>query len=375
MKDKKWIHDLLDDQSLDHNLNDLLEDKTDQGISPELRAKYEGVFNAIEARKLIDSRLKPAIENKVRVISFGARLLKYAAVLMMIGFAFYLLLQKKATDLNQVKVSRANSGSKKPMLILENGERVDLASLNNTKLSANLIKGDNQLDYSHTDNLVQSPIFNTLIIPRGLTYKLVLDDGTQVWVNADSRIKFQVNFDATAKREVYLEKGEAYFTVTKNPKKPFIVHYNGVNVTVLGTSFNINTYSSIVQTTLVEGKVDVSLADGSKQLILLPGEQANFHKSTEGLEKKDVEVFPYVAWKEGLVVFQNTEMANLMEELGRLYDYEIVFKDEKLKHLHFTGRADQSEPIQNTLDAIQITSNLKFTIKERSIIVEKSTKK
>jgi transmembrane sensor len=377
MENKKWIHDFLDDQSSDNDFDEhLFDDKDHQEIPPGLKVKYEGTFDAATARKLIDSRLSRDVERRVRVVSLGARILKYAAAVMVpviIGGAIYLIANNKAKD--QHVSLNVKTTSKKNILILENGQQVNLDVQNSDKLNHKVIKGNNQLDYSKADNFGHSAIFNTLIVPKGSTYKLVLDDGTQIWVNADSRIKYQVNFNATPNREVYLEKGEAYFMVTKNPQKPFIVHKDELNVCVLGTSFNINSYTDKIQTTLVEGKVNVSLAGAGKQLILNPGEQANFEKSSESLEKKDVDVFPYVAWKDGLIVYQNMKMVDLMEQLGRIYDYEIVFKDERFKQLHFTGRANRSTPIQQILDEIQITSNLKLMMKERSIIVEKSTKK
>jgi transmembrane sensor len=376
MKDKKWIHDFLDDQLSDNDFNmDLFDDKNHQEIPDDQKAKYEETFDAAAARKLIDSRLLPNTQSHVPVVSFGIRILKYAAAVILpliIVTAIYLTTGNKVKD--QEAFLNVKTASKKNMLILENGQQVNLDAQNSDKLNHKVIKGDNQLDYSNADNFGQTAAFNTLIVPKGSTYKLVLDDGTQIWVNADSRIKYQVNFNATPNREVYLEKGEAYFIVTKNPQKPFIVHKDELSVRVLGTSFNINSYADKVQTTLVEGKVNVGLAEPGKQLVLNAGEQANFEKISKNLEKKDVDVFPYVAWKDGLIVYQNMKMVDLMEELGRIYDYKIVFKNESLKQLHFTGRANRSTPIQHILDEIQITSNLKLMIKERSIIVEKSTK-
>ena len=199
----------------------------------------------------------------------------------------------------------------------------------------------------------------------------MLDDGTKVWLNADTKIRFQVNFDKTPTREVYLESGEAFFKVAKNPDKPFIVHKGAMNIQVLGTSFNLNTYSDVLQTTLVEGKVSVGFKNTDKKLTLNPGQQANANLLTTELSKQDVDPDLFVAWKDGVLVFNNTTMEALMEHLGRLYDYDIVFENEQLKNLHYNGSTDKSATIKPLLDIIEKTTNVKFTIKDRRIIVKK----
>ncbi|MCO4291884.1 FecR domain-containing protein [Solitalea sp. MAHUQ-68] len=374
MENKKWIHEVLDDQVQSEGFNIELDSEGEDQL--QTATGTQGTFNSVQAWAKIKGRLNNTAQTNNRVVTLPLGLLKYAAVIaipLMIGTVVYLSTNKQvsANKQQQVVVKPAKKETNKVILILENGDQVNLNAQQDLRLGNKVISENSQLDYSQTEQTAQTAKFNTLIVPKGTDYKLLLNDSTQVWVNADSRIKYQVNFAATQTRLVYLEKGEAYFKVTKNPAKPFIVHHGDMVVEVKGTSFNVNAYADNVQTTLVEGKVNIE--GGNKQLILTPGQQASFDKASGALEKQEVDVFPFVAWKQGVIVFQNMNMELLMEKIGRLYDYDIEFKDDSLKRLHYTGRADRTESIQNILNNIQITAKLKFTIKERSIIVEKST--
>ncbi|MNJ95512.1 fec operon regulator FecR [compost metagenome] len=326
--------------------------------------------------RLVNRHLEqPAVGRQT--VPLFSKLMRYAAILLLpvaFGLGIYYSLRDNGQQQALLSQKQAYSGSKKVTLILGDGKEVELGkqqSITNADGAQIQTDANNGLVYQTEKKDGTKAIFNTLVIPKGTSYKLILDDLTQIWLNADSRLTYQVNFSATKTREVYLEKGEAYFKVAKNPNKPFIVHNAIMSVQVLGTSFNMNTYSSKVITTLVEGKVKLGSLDSTRQVFLTPGQQGSFDKFTGSLKKQDVDVFPFVAWKDGLIVFQNTTMGELMEQLGRLYDFETEFKDQKLKQLHYTGRADQTESLKDILTIIQETSNLKFTIKERSVTVEK----
>lgn len=326
--------------------------------------------------RLVERRLNHDSESR-RTVPLFAKFMRYAAILLLpvaLTVGIYISLTNNEQQQVLKSEKQAYSGSKKVTLILGDGKEVELAARQSiTTADGTQIQtdADNALIYQNEKKNGTSAIFNTLVIPKGASYKLILDDLTQIWLNADSRLKYQVNFNATRTREVYLEKGEAYFKVAKDPEKPFILHTASMKLQVLGTSFNVNTYSSNVLTTLVEGKVKLQSSASKEQLFLSPGQQANFDKLSGNMQKQEVDIYPFVAWKDGVIVFQNTTMGELMDQLGRLYDYEIEFKDQRLKQLHYTGRADKTESLQDILAIIQETSHLKFTIKERSIIVEK----
>lgn len=267
---------------------------------------------------------------------------------------------------------------KRATLVLANGEEVGL----NQKTAVNKLKNvqgasvenldSTALKYtaSQTDQAI--PQFNELRVPRGGEYKLVLADGTQVWVNAESKLRFPVNFNGAATREVYLEGGEAYFKVSKNKEVPFIVHSGNMSIKVLGTSFNVNTYSRSIKTTLVEGHVQINA--GSKSLDLLPDQQATFNLQSTNLSKEDVDVEADVAWKDGWMIFQSSELKDVMEQLGRWYDYNIVFESERLKQVHFGGKLRKYNEVGDLLRIIEKTGSVNIEVRNQTIYIKEIPK-
>ena len=184
----------------------------------------------------------------------------------------------------------------------------------------------------------------------GMEYTLTLSDGTQVYLNAESRLKYPVVFRG-AERVVELS-GEAYFKVSKDALRPFIVEMNGVNVRVLGTSFNVRSYADEGQvvTTLVEGKVKVNDQD------IVPGEQAVYSKNDGSTTVRQVEVEQYVAWQEGTFVFRNERLENIMKTLGRWYGVEFHFLDERAKEIRIGARFGRYDDMQPIIDMIKKTN-------------------
>ena len=375
---KEWIHNLLDEELSDEAYKfELISDKTEQlaGDHSAMHTAYEKSFDSTEAWSLFKNHIQTKEDTAIRLVSLRSRWLKYAAIIavpLLVGSIAYLTLSnhhEKPDGLYEQGAMAAPAN--KVILVLENGTSIDLKDTQQTTvLDHNIVNSAHQLDYSN-NSTADVAAFNTLIVPKGNAYKLVLDDGTQVWLNADTKIRYQVNFDKTPIREVYLESGEAFFKVTKNPHKPFIVHKGDMKIQVLGTSFNINTYSGSVQTTLVEGKVKVELKNTSKELTLSPGQQANANLLTNALTKQNVDPYLFSAWKDGILIFDNITMETLMEQLGRLYDYNIVFENEQLKNLHYNGSTEKSGTLKPLLDIIEKTTNVKFIIKDRRIIVKR----
>lgn len=374
-----WVHDFLDDQSAKESENQILNDQNivknedDLVVNAGLNEKYAHDFDSGEAWQEFQKQVK----KEKRFVLFRSSLLKYAAILavpVLIGSVVYFL---NKTDLIEVsnQIAKQDKPRNKVELILNDGSSVNLQEAQTIKglNGVELGKQNNVLDYTKVEanKELNKVVYNTLVVPKGADYKLILEDGTQIWVNADTKIRYQVNMDNTEKREVYLEGGEAFFKVTRNEKKPFIVHNGGMDVQVLGTSFNINAYSETKQTTLVEGKVEVKVNNGSNIIQLTPGQQAEFNKLTGTLTKQEVDVFPFVAWKEGVLACNNTSLDALMEQVGRLYDYDIEFINAQAKQLHFNGRMEKTATVNELLDIIQKTTNVKFTIKDRRILIEK----
>ncbi|WP_185955157.1 FecR family protein [Solitalea koreensis] len=325
---------------------------------------------------------------KIGMLLLWKRIAVAASVLLVMGVGSYFLLLNKFERRNEiVKTIKPAKNIEAPigpkaMITLANGNKLYLDKVSKGALAiqenVKVMKlADGQIVYSsNASNGNQKVVpYNTLTNPRGSAdvINMTLSDGTKVWLNADTRLKYPVSFDGSANRVVYLESGEIYFKVTKNPSKPFIVHNGDMSIQVLGTSFNVNAYSGIIYTTLVEGKVKVDIKNTS-ELQLIPGQQAQFDRWSGALEKQEVDVFPYVAWKEGILAFDNTTLESLMEQVGRLYDYDIEFKDSELKQLHFNGRMEKTATVIELLDIIQKTTNVKFNLKDRRIIIEKTTR-
>ena len=197
-----------------------------------------------------------------------------------------------------------------------------------------------------------------------MTKQLTLSDGTRIWLNAESSLKYPDTFEGKAQREVYLE-GEAYFEVSKNPQHPFLVKTTAIEAQVLGTSFNIKAYSKKdVQVTLLEGSIKVS-DKHHNNILLKPGEHTN-----EKLHKSQVEnVSQYRAWTTGSFYFDNTELIEIMRELGRWYNIDIVFTNKQImaERLHF--QADRSSSLQEVLELLNSMQKIKAQIENDKVIV------
>ncbi|SMC88575.1 FecR family protein [Pedobacter africanus] len=217
----------------------------------------------------------------------------------------------------------------------------------------------------------------TAITPRGGTYSIILQDGTKVWLNADSKLEFLSNYRNKLQRIVKLT-GEGYFEVAKDRRRPFIVESNGQQTTVLGTHFNISAYKGEgVKTTLLEGSVHVAslfAAPKAKRAtagpeagrILKPGQQAVLTASNS-ITVQTVNVEEAVAWKAGDFEFNDEKMSVIMKKLERWYDVDIVV-NEQIADREFTGKISRSRNISRVLDMIEKTTGIKFKIEGRRVI-------
>jgi ferric-dicitrate binding protein FerR (iron transport regulator) len=218
----------------------------------------------------------------------------------------------------------------------------------------------------HT-NLAEETRYNTVITPRGGEYQLVLSDGTKVWLNAASSIRYPVCFSGKERRVTVV--GEAYLEVAKDAAHPFIVTTRQSNIMVLGTSFDVKAYPDepTDKTSLVEGLVKVSAA-GPGDVLLRPGAQVvvdcrrSLTVGTANLEEA-------LAWKNGLFVFQSECLESITRKLYRWYNIDIVFNDNTLKDIRFTGRLRRYDDMTVLLDMISSTSRVTFTRDSLRLIV------
>lgn len=213
-----------------------------------------------------------------------------------------------------------------------------------------------------------TPEFNTITTPRGGQYQVVLEDGTRVWLNAASSIRFPQAFIGVT-REVELT-GEAYFEVAKNKAKPFIVQANGTKVQVFGTHFNINAYgdNSNVTTTLLEGSVRMS--SGSSAVMLAPGQQGDaVNGATIKVSPADIQ--QTMAWKNGLFIFHDLNITEVMKQVGRWYDVDVEYRDDEVKKNEFGGTISKYKNITELLDVMVLTRSIHYKIEGRRVIIMK----
>lgn len=262
-------------------------------------------------------------------------------------------------------------GSNKATLTLANGATVTLddaangvvAQAGNTDIKK-IRKG--LLSYEGSDASGAATL-NTISVPRGGQYAVVLADGTSVWLNSESSLTYPVAFSGT-ERKVIL-KGEAYFEVSQNAQQPFIVQADVAEVKVLGTSFNINAYKDErdIRATLLTGSVRVN--KGTDGTLLVPGEQGVVNATQPGVSKRKVRTDQVVAWKAGYFIFRNNTIQDIMRQVGRWYDVEVEYKE--VPQGAFGGTFSKNKDIKELLNALELTGLLHFKIEGRKIIVMK----
>ncbi|RYY55086.1 MAG: FecR family protein [Chitinophagaceae bacterium] len=260
-------------------------------------------------------------------------------------------------------------GAEKAILVLEDGSRIDLDKAGNGQLAIQgetaVTKDAGQLTYTG-DKSATAQTFNTLITPRGGQYQLTLADGTKVWMNAGSSLRYPTAF-TTANRIVEL-MGEAYFEVAKNPSRPFLVKVHDMEVKVLGTHFNVMAYSNEknIRTTLLEGSVDVSKAGTATRL--KPGQQAQMAAGKGVQVVNNVDLDEVVAWKNGYFQFNRAGLDVIMRQVERWYDVDITYEG-RVPQREFGGKIARTSQIDDMLKILE-ASNVKFRIEGRKIIVK-----
>lgn len=368
-------------------LQDWVEESPDHLVLIERLQDNNLLLNKLEIYELFD---KEAVWQKLEKERFATKVIKmdtskwlrYAASillpLLLAGGLFYYYYGQPTDSLANID-EVIEPGVQKATLILAEGDLIDLSSKVAPKTivqgSSKIVKRAQSLDYSEnngdTDVEEQEAelplIYNELITPRGGRYKLTLADGTRVTLNADSKLRFPVAFtDST--RDVYLQ-GEAYFEVAHNVNKAFTVNTENLDVRVLGTTFNVSAYQNEAQTsaTLVEGSV--KLLAQQKTEVLAPGDRGIFTNGSSTLEVEQVNTALYTSWVRGMVEFENEDLESVMKRLARWYDFKYEFKNEQARNYHFSARMENTQRISAILEMLELTTNVKFELQERTIII------
>ncbi|WP_161603042.1 FecR family protein [Pedobacter arcticus] len=354
----------------DETLVSLMETRymTDQSIlefSPEIKEK---ILNNIHHKAETDIPVR-------QVRMFNLNWAKYAAVLVVGIFCFGLYFYKKAqNNLLVLQTQHIAPGGNKATLTLGNGKKIILDTIANGVLvkqgNISISKTTNgQLVYNVIGDEKEPATLNTIETPNGGQYQVNLPDGTKVWLNAGTKLSFPTFFVGN-ERKVEL-KGEAYFEVAKNAKKPFKVKMsNQAEVVVLGTHFNISAYEEEkeINTTLLEGSVVVKI--GQKTAKISPGQQALVNKSDKNIELvDDVNVNQVVAWKNGFFSTEGISLHELMKQVEKWYDVRVIYQDDV--QVDFVARLPRNITLLELINLLELTKQVHFKIDKNTLTVMK----
>ncbi|WP_461788448.1 FecR family protein [Pedobacter sp.] len=273
-------------------------------------------------------------------------------------------------------------GGNKAILVLANGKRISLTDVNNgdvvEEAGLSITKtSDGQLVYTvknSSSGSSQDQAFNTIETPKGGMWQVKLPDGSAVWLNAASSLTYPLAFSNGKNRTVEL-RGEAYFEVAKDSSHPFVVKTGKQEVTVLGTHFNINSYSdeTTVKTTLLEGSVLVSPNQHvGESLVLKPGEQAVL--TTTGIVVREVDADEAIDWKNGYFMFNNEKQESIMRKIARWYNVKVTYADAEARAVTYYGSISRFENVSKVLRKFEQTGEVRFEINNDQITVYKEDK-
>lgn len=328
-----------------------------------------------DSYELLKSKLPLQAEPKV--IRLWPRVAVAASIALLLGTGiFYFAKPKEQIIPVAEKAQEIAPGGTRGILTLSNGKQIILANISakdtiakegeevTIKMGANgvityIINPDADASKNNPN------AFNTLSTPTGGQYNIVLADGTKVYLNAVSSIKYPTQFNGD-KRLVELD-GEAYFEVAKNKNKPFIVKSDNQSIEVLGTHFNVHAYANeaVVKTTLLEGSVAVSFKN--QKSILKPGQQSNVSDNFTKIKIRDVDTDEAIAWKNGRFKFDNADLKTVMRQLERWYGIKVEYRGD-VSDVRFSGGTFMNKNLSEVLKVLEL-SNIKFKVEGRTIIV------
>lgn len=329
----------------------------------------------------LNQYLQSRIANKIAqvekpVIPFYSRkYLQAAAAILIVLFSGLLYISIKKNNGTGSKLAAnhpktvLSPGSSKAVLTLANGSQLVLDDAKNGSLAkqpgASVTKKDSTLSYKTTEKVI-AVSYNTISIPRGGQYQLILADGTKVWLNAASSLRFPTAFPGK-ERTIELT-GEAYFEVAKDATKPFNVKTATQNIQVLGTHFNVNAYADepSVKTTLLEGSVKVNTGD--KNVVIKPGQQAVLNNSGTFEVKNDVDTQLITAWKDGMFQFEDADIQAIMRQVSRWYNVDVEFKG-AISNATYSGKISRYANASEVLRILEL-GGINFKIEGRNIIVK-----
>ena len=343
-------------------------------IDPLFKAKLEARLDNLPMKA------KPFAESDIPVVTlrFGRRWIRWAAaaaIILLLGagsyFLFYNKSQKQIALTQQQRFKNdVAPGKNGAVLTLAGGQKIVLDSTAQGRISTqgntSVLNINGQLKYDVIREKPAEILYNTLTTLRGNKYQLVLPDGSKIWLNAASSIKYPIAF-VGKERQVEIT-GEAYFEVTRDVSKAFIVKAGGQEIRVLGTQFNVNTYTDepTAKTTLLEGSVEVK--SGSQSVIIKPGEQARESNPGDLTIVREVDLIETMAWKDGVFRFKEATIEPLMRQIARWYDVDVGYEGGEVKQ-HFIATIPMNATAEEVFKALELTGGVHFKIDGKKIIV------
>lgn len=291
-----------------------------------------------------------------------------AAVLIILGIGLYFFdssYKERSKAENRLFASDIAPGKNKATLTFDDGKKIMLNGAKN-----GVIINNEKLTYEDGTTLESSmPRIKTITAatPRGGTYQVTLPDGSKVWLNAASTLKFPSTFKGSARRSIVLD-GEAYFEITKDQQHPFIVSSKGQEIEVLGTHFNVNAYADepSIETALLEGSVKITT--GTSVVVIKPGQQTSVKDNKVNVE--EVNVNAVADWKNGKFRFKNEPLTSILRKVSRWYDVEIEYKQPLKDIPTFSGSVSRFDNVSAVLKMLEETSDIKFSIEGKTITVQ-----
>ncbi|MCM1051447.1 MAG: FecR family protein [Paenibacillus sp.] len=316
------------------------------------------------------------------------KLLAAASVSLIITISLFIYILHTSSDTESIIAdSYATSidsipilpGKQQARLILASGENVNLdntseADIQNDANGNSISVSNGNITVNEaTHTLISSvtPRYNTLIIPRGGEYNLTLGDGTRIWLNAKTSLRFPEHFDYS-ERIVYLE-GEAYFEVAKDSARRFKVITSHAEITVYGTEFNIRCYPSeqVSETTLANGSI--GFEHNGQSVMLSPGQQARITDGNPEVKILNIDPAVYCSWHTGKFIFEHRSLYQILNQLSDWYDVDFIYSDPDLRHLHFTGDLERYADFSDILSLIGMTTDVSFDIHGTTVTVSRKT--
>lgn len=278
-----------------------------------------------------------------------------AAVVLLASAGVWLMLDTSGGD---SLISQARPGSFGAVLTLDDGRQIELGAQTASNVierqDGRIVIGNGEVSYE-TGGAADKGIYNKLTTPRGAEHRVTLSDGTRVWLNAETELRYPAAFDGEL-REVWIA-GEAYFEVAADAVRPFVVNTEKMALRVLGTSFNVRAYpAEAEQATLVEGRVRINVGEGD--YILTPGDQLNV--ADGGVRIEQVNIQAYQQWKHERFVFYNERLEDVLRKVERWYNVPIVTGDPALSDLRFTGSIPKYENMDGVLRKLELTTRIRF---------------